>query len=210
MDAVLEELIRDALAPSGVPVVSEEAHHAGAAFPDVCFIVDPLDGSLNYQRGSGPSAVSIAFWDAGVRFGVVHRIDDDRHFEGGPDLGARCDGAPLSVSSISRAQVATIAGGIPSRFPTDGSVPDEYFSQLAGHAKVRMLGSAATSLSLVAEGGVDAYWERGIMLWDVAAGLALVMGAGGLVRVSADALGPLEVWASNGSLPEPFQARPLN
>ena len=70
--------------------------------------------------------------------------------------------------------------------------------------KVRMIGSAATALAYVAAGRAEAYRESGSMIWDVAAGCALVEAAGGKVRIEGAALDqPLEVAASNGSAPLP-------
>jgi myo-inositol-1(or 4)-monophosphatase len=69
-----------------------------------------------------------------------------------------------------------------------------------------MLGSAAESLLLVAQGGVDVYFEDGIMLWDVAAGLAIVEGAGGAIEIEQGANWSCRIWSSNGMLRNPSQA----
>lgn len=200
MDQRLDDLLHSSLAATAVPVISEERGTDWQVLPEECFIVDPLDGSLNYQRGSGPSAISLAYWCGEIAFGIVHRLDTDHHYVGGVDTPATCDGRPISVSTVLHRSAATVAGGIPSRFDTEASRPDAYFSTMLQFAKVRMLGSAAVSLALVAQGSIDAYSEQGIMLWDVAAGLALVRAAGGRVAVDRIGLGPMRVWAASPGL----------
>jgi myo-inositol-1(or 4)-monophosphatase len=70
------------------------------------------------------------------------------------------------------------------------------------YAKVRMLGSAAVSLRHVADGSADVYWEKGIMLWDIAAGIAIVQGAGGdfVMKQTGAEEWCYEVCASNPAL----------
>ena len=78
----------------------------------------------------------------------------------------------------------------------------DYLDVLSNFEKVRMLGSAATSLVYVAQGSFDAYYEKDIMLWDVAAGLAILKGAGGdFDMVPEDVDLSFTVSATNGRVP---------
>jgi myo-inositol-1(or 4)-monophosphatase len=77
-----------------------------------------------------------------------------------------------------------------------------YMSEILKFAKVRMIGSAAASLVLVAKGAAEAYFERNIMIWDVAAALALVEGAGGCFEYTmSDFRESLTVLATNSAVP---------
>lgn len=200
-DAMLETFIAERLAVTGLSVLSEESSPPDAAeLRDLFWVVDPLDGSVNYARGSGPYATSVALWrgDRPV-FGVIARGDDGTVLSGGAAFPSRTGPAVLRVSRTALCERATIATGLPARFSLDDARQRQgLIGDIADFAKVRMIGSAAVSLCLVASGAVDYYTERGIMLWDVAAGLAIVEGAGGLVRWSGDLLGPLRVEAGNG------------
>jgi myo-inositol-1(or 4)-monophosphatase len=185
-DVVLERVILEALAPAGLPILSEETGlTAGRQSSQYLFIVDPLDGTFNFVKGLGPSAVCIALW-GGERpsFGVVYNLADRRLYWGGAEVGAYAAGERIRVSETARLEHASLCTGFPVRF--DFASPEaaaRFMASAAHYAKVRMLGSAAASLLHVACGAADAYTEENIMLWDVAAGLAIVEGAGGRVTI---------------------------
>ena len=204
-DSVMEEQILQALAPTGLAILSEEsglmAGRAGAS--GRWFIVDPLDGTFNFVKGLGPSAVSIAVWDGQQPlFGVIYSLADRQLSWGGRGLGAESNGEPIAVSETSSFDRASICTGFPVRFDLDGDAAmTDFWRTVRPFAKVRMLGSASVSLLHVARGSADMYAERNIMLWDVAAGLAIVEGAGGTIRcVPGSAEFSLDVHASNGRL----------
>ncbi len=181
-DAVLEKDILRALAPTGLPILSEESGYIpGRQESQYWFIVDPLDGTFNFVKGLGPSAVSIALWeDQKPIFGVIYSILERQLYWGGAGMGAYCDSQPISVSDTAIKAQASICTGFPVRLDVENEITMQYFWRMVSpYAKVRMLGSAAVSLVNVARGAADVYSERNIMLWDVAAGLAIVEGAGG-------------------------------
>jgi myo-inositol-1(or 4)-monophosphatase len=185
-DEVLEAAIVPRLLASGLPVLSEESGVTGVLGDGKYWVVDPLDGTVNFFRGAGPSAISVALCDAGrPALGLIYRLDTRQLSWGGPGLGAWTDDRPITVSETARAEEGIVCAGFPARF--DPATLPEYFATLQRFAKVRMLGSAACALLMVARGEVDAYYEDRIMFWDVAAGIALVRGAGGEVRVTAAA-----------------------
>ena len=181
-DAALDRVVAGALSGTGIPVVSEEDAASHATDPaGTAWIVDPLDGSYNFSRGLGPSMISVALWRAGAPvFGVLHEVDAGRTWWGGPGIPSRGEQGPIAVSTEVAMPRSVVCTGFPSRFPVgdDGAV-QSYVRSIAAFGKVRMLGSAAASLLRVARGSAEVYFERHIMLWDVAAGLAIVAGAGG-------------------------------
>jgi myo-inositol-1(or 4)-monophosphatase len=181
-DAVLEESLLKKLRPTGLSILSEETGLIRqSADGELLWVIDPLDGSVNYLRGIGPSAVSVALYRGNSPvFGVLYRLDNKSLSWGGREVGAWSNGEAIRVSGESRIDRAIICTGIPARFRAKDPVQvDKYFRLIAQFAKVRMIGSAASSLLMVARGAADAYFEDQIMLWDVAAGLAIIEGAGG-------------------------------
>lgn len=189
-------------AESPLPVLSEECgDRGGPVGPGVPrWFVDPIDGSLNFNRGLPFCCISIGLWEGDAPIlGVVHDFNRGEVFAGAVGQGATLDGEPISVSRVASRAQAVLCTGFPvysdfSREPLQG-----FLEQVRAYKKVRLLGSAALSLAYVAAGRVDAYMEDNIMPWDVAAGLALVAAAGG--RVSAENLtNGLRVRADNGNL----------
>ena len=185
-DLVLEEEILGALRPTGLSILSEEAGVIeGVDASSIRFVVDPLDGTFNFVHGLGPCAVSIALWDGrSPVFGVIYDLEHDRLAWGGPGRGAFEEGRPIAVSKTSSMAVASLCTGFPARFRfKDDDAMREFWATVSAYGKVRMLGSASISLLNVARGAGDVYAERNIMLWDVAAGIAIVAGAGGAFRM---------------------------
>ena len=205
-DKHAEEIVLTAIArESGFAIISEEAGWARSMQHGDRFVwaVDPLDGSVNYLRGYPHCGVSIALLDHGKPvLGVVDCFVTRERFTGAVGHGAWLNGAPMRVSAIENPARGILQTGVPSRAGDDSMKAFE--ERLRTWQKVRMIGSAATALAYVAAGRAEAYRESGSMIWDVAAGCALVEAAGGKVRIEGAALDqPLEVAASNGSAPIP-------
>lgn len=147
------------------------------------WIVDPLDGTVNFIHGMGHVGVSVAMWDnKEPQVGCVIDVIRGEEFAASRGEGATLDGAPVFVSETSDMAQALVVTG----FPYDRRRrADEYASTVAAVMKhtqgVRRLGSAALDLAWVACGRFDGYWEYNLGPWDVAAGLLLVEQAGGVV-----------------------------
>lgn len=205
-DKHAEELILARLSErSAFPIISEEAGWARARERGDRYVwaVDPLDGSVNYLRRYPHCAVSIALLQDGAPvLGVVDCFVTDERFTGLVGEGAWLNAAPMHVSAIAEPSSGILQTGVPSR-ASDASM--KLFEQrLKTWQKVRMIGSAATALAYVAAGRAEAYRESGSMIWDVAAGCALVKAAGGEFRIDGPGLDqPLEVAACNGRTPLP-------
>ncbi len=167
-----------------------------------CWIIDPLDGSLNYSRDIDIYAVSIGLWknDEPV-LGVVYDFLHERMYTGLVGTGAFLNGTPIAVSTIDKKKDSILTTGFPVYTSFDKSSLDGFVSNIQDYKKVRLFGSAAISFVHVAKGSTEAYMENNIAIWDVAAGLAIVMAAGGSKEVSTGK-GPnyLNVFASNGLL----------
>jgi myo-inositol-1(or 4)-monophosphatase len=183
-DLVAEELILRALAPSGHPVIAEESATGAAVPAGPHWLVDPLDGTMNFSRGFPMHAVSIGLWEGNTPvLGVIADIARGSIYRGLVGHGAWRDDRPIRVSRVAERAQAVLATGFPTGRDYGDAALASFIPRVQSFKKIRMIGSAALSLAFVAEGVFEAYLEEGIMLWDVAAGLALVQAAGGAVVV---------------------------
>lgn len=169
------------------------------------WIVDPLDGTVNYAHSLPQFSVSIAVADAnGVQLGVVYDPMADELFMARRGQPAWCNGVRLTVSRTDVLQGALLATGFPyDRQRNPDNNHREFVALNLATQGVRRLGSAALDLAYVASGRLDGYWEQFLGPWDVAAGALLVACAGGTVSTydgtPHDGVGP-QIVASNGPL----------
>ncbi len=203
-DNAAETLILDAISSTGLPVLTEESGaHNLDSLNGPCWIIDPLDGTFNFTRGFPMCCVSIALWENGQpHIGVVFDFGTGCLFSGVVGQGAMLNGKPVTVAGTSDIGKAVLATGFPSARDYGDEALAASIRKIQQFKKIRMIGSAATSLAQVAAGRFDAYFEEDIWLWDVAAGLALVKAAGGDYTMSAiKPTWQVNVLASNGKLP---------
>ena len=144
------------------------------------WIVDPLDGTVNFLYGLRTWAVSIALEDEeGLAVGVVFDPVDGECFSAVRGGGARLNGEPLRVNGCTTLNRAMVATGF-SYVAEERAVQAQLLLELLPRIRdLRRAGAAALDLAYVAAGRVDAYYERGLKRWDEAAGLLLVTEAGG-------------------------------
>src|SRR5439155_12695697 len=132
---------------------------------------------------------------------VVHDPVHDETFTGIVGTGAWLNGETIRTSSVSDPGRAVLCTGFPVGLRLTDSAVAGVVEQVRRFMKVRLLGSAALSLAYVAAGRADGYAEQAIRVWDVAAGLALVLAAGGHSEVVPHGrTAALDVSATNGSL----------
>jgi len=164
------------------------------------WIIDPLDGSVNYVRGIPLGSVSIAFWSQEEPiFGVVYDFYRDELFKGIVGEGAYLNNNAIKTSNVAEKSKGIICTGFPVSMDYDDNSLQQFIDYVKMFKKVRLLGSAALSLAYVAAGRADVYCENHIKIWDVAAGLALVKTVGGTLqyyRTKSDTI--YYVKASNG------------
>ncbi|MFA5181678.1 MAG: inositol monophosphatase family protein [Syntrophales bacterium] len=147
---------------------------------DHLWIVDPLDGSINYSEGIPLCCVSVSLWkESSPVLGVIYDFNHDHLYTGITDLGAWVNNRSIRVKPPRRADKAILCTGFPGSMDFSATAMNRFVTLVAKFRKIRMVGSAALSLAFVAAGKVDAYYEKNIKIWDVAAGLALVKSAGG-------------------------------
>ncbi|KAJ8336700.1 hypothetical protein SKAU_G00379200 [Synaphobranchus kaupii] len=149
------------------------------------WIIDPVDGTTNFVHRFPFVAVSIGFVvKKEPEFGVVYSCVEDKMYTGKKGKGAYCNGLPLQVTDQTDINQSIIT----CEFGSDRSpeVVDKIFSTMRKILCIpvhglRGVGTAATNMSLVASGVVEAYFEIGIHCWDIAAAAVIVTEAGGVV-----------------------------
>ena len=160
-------------------LVAEEGSHAEAA-SGRRWVVDPLDGTINFLYGFPAWAVSVALDDAdGALVGVVHSPIHGETFRAVRGEGAFLGDRRLRVGPARPLEQSLVATGF-SYEPDRRAVQAEAIGRLLPRARdIRRAGAAALDLAWVAAGRVDAFFERGLHHWDWAAGRLLVEEAGG-------------------------------
>ena len=172
----------------------------GGSFGDTerRWIVDPLDGTLNFIQGFPHWCVSVGLWDGdgGVVGCVLDPLKGDE-FVAVRGMGATWNGKPMHVSAQPSLDGAFLAVGFAYQLGDRFSILLEVFRNLFPRAKgMRRAGSAALDLAHVAAGIFDGYFEMGLKPWDMAAGALLVQEAGG--RISDWQGG--ETWFDTGDI----------
>lgn len=192
-----------------VGIVGEEGHQksAGESGEDepLTFYVDPIDGTTNFAHGHPFFCVSLGLCRAGTPLlGVVVAPALGVEWTGIVGFGAERNGAPCRVSSTAQLRDALCATGFGySVVNADDDNSREFAAVQSAAQGVRRCGAAALDLALVADGTYDGYWEFLLQPWDMAAGAALVLSAGGHVSGIDDDLLDVrsgECLATNGEV----------
>jgi myo-inositol-1(or 4)-monophosphatase len=202
-----EDTIREVLAPSGFAMLGEERGQAGADTP-YRWLVDPIDGTVNFAHGVPLWAISIALEEVGKGpiAGVVHAPVVGWWFEASRGGGARDgSGKALRVSSTAQLPDALLTTGFPYDVATNPRNNLAEWDHMQRVAMCRRFGVASLDLCFVAAGWCDGYWETRLRSWDLAAGALIVTEAGGTVTNTAG--GPFdahsgEIVATNGAIHE--------
>ncbi|PLS68763.1 MAG: inositol monophosphatase [Cyanobacteria bacterium M5B4] len=168
-------------------ILAEESGSQGERHSPYLWVIDPLDGTTNFAHQYPMSSVSVGLLVAGVpTIGAIYDPFRDELFLGGIGLGAfvefHGDRVPIRVSNCSELKRSLLITGF--AYDRTQTIDNNYaefchFTHIT-HG-VRRGGSAALDLAYIACGRLDGYWERGLSPWDMAAGVALVRSAGGIV-----------------------------
>ena len=189
MDRASEDLLRELIRaerPDDAIMGEEGDDVAGTS--GLTWVLDPIDGTVNYLYGVASWSVSVAVvlgppdpaaWT--VVAGCVHSVADGRTWSAGLGEGATRDGAPVRVGSapsLGRSLVGTGFGYDADRRAQQAQVLAHVLPRIRD---IRRLGSAAIDLCLLADGSLDLYYERGLNPWDMAAGVVVATEAGAVV-----------------------------
>ena len=207
LDVRCQALIEKILAAAfpQIPVLGEEGS-TGDVNAEYRWVIDPIDGTVNYFYGMPHAAVSIALeHEQKSVVAVIYDPFTDEIWTTVKGASTRLNGKIVRVSSRGRLNEAVIAMGFSkSKENLDKSLP--HLNRLSRQAKkIRIMGSAALELAYVASGRLDLYVERTINLWDIAAGIVLVEEAGGVVETEQKVKGKYRVCAHSGKIEYPLK-----
>jgi len=177
-EILYEELSR---ARPGYGFLGEEGGRRTGTDATHTWIVDPLDGTMNFLHGIPHFAISLALEREGtIAAGIVYNPATDDLFTAEKGKGSFLNDHRIRVAARSRLADAVIACGLPHPSRGDAAVERKDTGAVQDRvAGLRRFGAAALDLAWVAAGRLDGYWERNLSPWDVAAGVALVREAGG-------------------------------
>ena len=200
IDQYAEEIIVEEIL-SAYPdhgIIGEET---GKSNPDAdtIWIIDPLDGTLNFIHGFPHISISIAVEHQGLLTqGLIYDPLRQELFMASKGNGATLNGKRIRVSQKKYLAETIVGTGFPSRDKTKVDAYTQQFSRVVSSCMdVRCSGSAALDLAYVACGRLDAFWESGLSPWDIAAGVVIIREAGGYV---SDFKGGNDTLLTNGEI----------
>lgn len=207
VDKLCETRIREIIGeayPDHAILGEEQGYGADDDTASHRWIVDPIDGTLNFAHGFPVYCTSIGLEIAGQpAVGVVYDATRDELFSAVSGGGAFLNGRPIRVTDESVLKRAMLVTGFPYIEEHIQRNVEVFARMLPKVRSIRRPGAAALDLSYVAAGRVDGFWELGLKPWDVAAGQVIVREAGGTLT-GADGgpyqLGDEVMVASNGAL----------
>lgn len=195
-------IIKEIKKISNLPILSEE--NSEETFTDkkgTYWVLDPLDGSFNYLKSIPFCCISLGLWCkdeplAGIIFDFVR----NELFEGIVNGKAKLNNNPIIVSNTNTKARSVIGTGFPSFTDFSSNNLENFILKIQEYKKVRLFGSAALSLAYTACGRTDAYSEDNIKFWDVAAGIPIVIAAGGHCNFKFKTNFKMFVHATNGKI----------
>ena len=185
-DIESEKLIKEILnSSSEYQILGEEGGKSDENLGDTYWVVDPLDGTANYNRGIPICCVSIGLIkNMKPILGVIYDFDNDDLYAGdiSNSLSTKND-APIKVSNYIDKADGVLITGLPHATDYSDESLKSMIKDMQTWKKIRMIGSAAMAACYVASGKAEMYMEKGIYLWDIVAGAAIVESAGGHAEI---------------------------
>ena len=182
-DRRVQELLMKRLSAAvpGAVFFCEENEQQGDLKAEHVFIIDPIDGTMNFVRGFHHSAISVAYMQAGViRAASVYNPYAEECFSALAGEGAWCNGRVIRTGELPLAESVVCCGTA----PYSPQLADSTFALMKkaflASLDIRREGSAALDMCSAAAGRAGVYFEPTVSLWDIAAGMLLVQEAGGV------------------------------
>jgi myo-inositol-1(or 4)-monophosphatase len=152
------------------------------------WIIDPIDGTMNFLNGIAQFAISIGYEEDGeIKCGVIFNPITNEMFCAEKGNGAYLNNSRIRVSKKKKIKDALLVTGGPKGLSkTKDQIFSEYINVSNNVSNVRKFGSAALDMAYVACGRFDGYWQRELNYWDVAAGIIILKEAGGFVDFFED------------------------
>lgn len=185
-------------------IIGEEGN-AGNPDGNVEWVIDPIDGTMNFAMGIPHFCISIAAQEGGnLLLGVVYDPMRDEMFTTRIGQATILNGKKLRVSPRNRLQDAVLSMGFSKSKESIDRCLNLYKFYGPNCRKTRSMGSAALDMAYVAAGRLDAYIESSVNWWDIAAGKILIENAGGHVDVEEKLNGKVKVVATSGNIEFPM------
>ena len=185
-DVFAENLIIEILSCSSeYPILAEESGKTNKNLGDVFWVVDPLDGTANYNRDIPICCVSIGLIkNMKPIAGIIYDFNNDDLYVGNDiDKTATLNDTKICVSNVNKKKEGILITGLPHSTDFSDNALKKMVFEMQTWKKVRMIGSAAMASCYVASGKGDLYKENGIYFWDIAAGAAILSAAGGSAEI---------------------------
>ena len=188
-------------------IITEESGIINKSNSKNRWIIDPIDGTMNFLNGIPQFAISVGYEeDNEIKCGVIFNPIMNEMFTAEKGNGAYLNNSRIRVSKKRKIKDALIVTGGPKQA---SKIKDQIFSEYIKVSKhvsnVRKFGSAALDIAYVACGRFDGYWQRELNYWDIAAGVIILKEAGGLIDFfELDSQAPLKknILASNSNIHE--------
>ena len=188
-------------------IITEESGYINKSNTNNRYIIDPIDGTLNFLNGIPQFAISIGYEENNeIKCGVIFNPIMNEMFCAEKGNGAYLNNSRIRVSKQKKIKNALIVtGGPKGASKIKDKIFSEYISVSKNVSNVRKFGSAALDIAYVACGRFDGYWQRELNYWDIAAGIIIIKEAGGFVNFFEDDINfPLKrnIIASNSNIHE--------
>ena len=186
-DESSENLIKDIiLANSSYPILAEESGKSNEDLGETFWVVDPLDGTANYNRDIPICCISIGLVHSmEPMLGVIYDFNNDDLYVGNCLKNVSVlNNKEINVSDINQKKDGILITGLPHGTDYSDAALKKMITDMQSWKKVRMIGSAAMASCYIASGKADLYKENGIFFWDIVAGAAIVNSAGGSAAIS--------------------------
>lgn len=212
IDQGAERLIRDFIQKKYPEhaILGEEYGQHNAQNQEYLWIVDPIDGTINYAQGIPLCCVSIGVMkDGEMLFGAVYNPMMKELFFAEKGQGAYLNDRPIRVSEARPFLKSCLVTGFPYKHPEQVDIVAIFAEVASLGIPIRRLGSAALDLCWVACGRFDGFWEFSLNAWDIAAGYLIVQEAGGKITDFQDEemnVFSKETLATNGHIHEDLKS----
>jgi len=185
-DVESESLIKSIISEnSSFPILAEESGKSNDDLGDTFWVIDPLDGTANYNRNIPICCISIGLVkNTKPILGVIYDFNNDDMYVGDTySKKSIMNDQIIEVSNISNKEEGILITGLPHDSDYSEQSLNSMIDDMQKWQKIRMMGSAAMAACYVASGKVEQYQEKGIYLWDVIAGAAIVESSGGAAEI---------------------------
>ena len=185
-DVSSENLIKEIInADSNYHILAEESGKSSENLGETFWVIDPLDGTANYNRDIPICCISIGMvTNLKPVFGIIYDFNNDELYVGDCiNKIATLNNETINVSDISYKDEGILVTGLPFNTDYSDSSLQKLISDMQMWKKTRMIGSAAMASCYIASGKAEMYKEKGIYLWDIIAGAAIVESAGGSAEI---------------------------